>query len=166
MSLYQNSNDDLSAMISAAAGVTVTSSQYTIQAVAPTTASEQSGVAGGKNTKVSVLMNSGAPLSGSMTLYYDRLDLGALSNFQPYRLPGSPDVDVSTLLTQFCNMFGFTLTMNDIADATSYTASDGTIQVVLTALSTSLGFTGTFTAVFSGLPNISTAFMGTTMPGF
>lgn len=166
MSLYQNSSDDLAALISAASGVTVTSAQFTVQAMKPTTSAEQAGVAAGKNTKISVLMAAGAPLRGQMTLYYDRLDLGALANFSPYLLSAPPSNDVSLVLVTFRNQYGFTLTMNDIADAQTFTASDGTTHVVLTTLATSLGYTGTFECVFAPLPNILNAFYSNVLGGF
>lgn len=166
MSLYQNSSDDLALMITAASGVTVTSSQFTIQAVKPTTTAEQAGVANGKNTKVSVLMNSGAPLRGSMTLYYDRLDLGAWANFSPVLIVAPPNVDVSTVLNLIRDQYGFTLTMNDIADTSTFVSGDGSAHVTLTALSTSLGYTGTFECAFAPLPNFSTAFYSNVLTGF
>lgn len=166
MSLYQNSSDDLALMISAASGVTVTSSQFTIAALKPTTTAEQAGVAGGKNTKVSVLMNTGAPLRGQLTLYYDRLDLGAWANFSPVLISAPPSNDVSVVLNTIRDQYGFTLTMNDIADAQTFTASDGNTHVVLTALSTSLGYTGSFECILAPLPNISTLFYSKILSGF
>ncbi|BDD79837.1 hypothetical protein [Burkholderia phage FLC9] len=166
MSLYQNSSDDLALMISAASGVTVTSSQFTVQGLKPTTAAEKAGVASGKNTKISVLMNPGAPLRGSMTLYYDRLDLGAWSNFSPVLITAAPSNDVSTVLNTIRDQYGFTLTMADIADAQTFTASDGNTHVVLTALSTSLGYTGTFECIMAPLPNISNLFYSSVLSGF
>jgi hypothetical protein len=165
VSLYQNSNDDLSALISAAAGLTVTSSQYTVLGLRPTTSADLP-TSGGKNTKVAIQMNVGAPMSGQMSLYYDRLDLGALANFQPYLITGAPGTDVSVLLAVFRNQYGFTLTMADIADATAFTADDGNTHCVLTALATSLGYLNSFECVFAPLPNISTAFFSNVLTGF
>ena len=166
MSLYQSSIDDLASMISAASGLTVTSSQFTIQAIKPTTTAEQAGVAGGKNTKVSVLMNPGAPMRGYLTLYYDRLDLGAWANFSPVLISAPPSNDISVVLNTIRDQYGFTLTMTDIADAQTYTGSDGNTHVTLTALSTSLGYTGTFDCVMAPLPNISNLFYSNVLTGF
>lgn len=166
MSLYQNSSDDLAALISALSGVTVTSAQFTIAAIKATTTAEKAGVANGKNTKVRVVMNSGAPLRGQMTLYYDRLDLGALANFQPYLITAAPNNDVSLVLTTFRDQYGFTLTMSDIADSTTFIAGDGSTHVVLTALASSLGYTGTFECAFAPLPNFSNAFYSNVLSGF
>ena len=166
MGIWQNSNDDLSALISSASGVTVTSSQYTILSMKPTTSADLP-ASGGKNTKVRISMNSGAPLRGQMTLYYDRLDLGALANFQPYLLAANPNgMDVSTVLQTFFNQYGFLLTMNDIADAVTSNDANGNPQVTLTALPTSLGYTGTFVCKFAPLPNISNAFFSNVLGGF
>jgi hypothetical protein len=167
MALYLNSSDDLAAMISAASGVTVTSSMFTIAAMKPTTTAEQAGVANGKNTKVHVVMNSGATLRGEMTLYYDRLNLSQLSNFNPYLLSANPNgIDITALLATFFNQYGFTLTMNDLADAVSSQDANGNTQITLTALSTSLGFTGTFNCKFAPLPPISGIFYSNILAGF
>ena len=165
MSLYQNSSDDLAALISAA-GVTVTSSQFTVVALKPTTTAEQAGVANGKNTKVHVSMNAGAPLRGEMTLYYDRLDLGAWANFSPVLLVAAPNNDVSTVLNTIRDQYGFTLTMNDIADVSTTVGGDGNTHVTLTALASSLGYIGSFDCVFAPLPNISNLFYSSTLSGF
>lgn len=167
MALYLSSVDDLAAMISTASGVIVTSSQFTIAAMQPTTTAEQAGVANGKNTKIHVVMNSGAPLRGELTLYYDRLDLGQLSNFQPYLVSANPNgIDISAMLTTFFNQYGFTLTMNDLADAVTSSDANGNTQVTLTALSTSIGFTGTFNCKFGPLPPISGIFYSNVLGGF
>jgi hypothetical protein len=166
VSLYQNSSDDLAALISAAAGVTVTSSQFTVVALKPTTTAEQAGVANGKNTKVHVSMNAGAPLRGEMTLYYDRLDLGAWANFSPVLLVAAPNNDVSTVLNTIRDQYGFTLTMNDIADVSTTVGGDGNTHVALTALASSPGYIGSFDCVFAPLPNISNLFYSSTLSGF
>jgi hypothetical protein len=166
VSLYQNSSDDLALMIGAAGGVTVTSSQFTVVAMKPTTSDEQSGAANGKNTKVHIRMNVGAPLRGELTLYYDRLDLGAWANFSPVLISAPPNSDISNVLNTIRDQYGFTLTLNDVADATTFTGSDGNTHVVLTALSTSLGYTGTFECIMAPLPNISTLFYSKVMAGF
>lgn len=166
MSLYQNSNDDLSLLISAASGYTVTSSQYTVLGIRPTTSADLP-ASGGKNTKIAIQMLAGAPLRGQISLFYDRLDLGALSNFQPYLLSANPNgVDVTVVLQTICNQYGITLTMADIADATTSNNAQGNPQVTLTALASSLGYIGTFVCTFAPLPNISTAFYSKILAGF
>lgn len=166
MSLYQNSSDDLALMISAAAGVTLTSSQFTVVAIKPTTTQDQAGPANGKNTKVHVSINPGAPLRGEMTLYYDRLDLAAWANFSPVLLITTPNTDVSTVLNTIRDQYGFTLTMNDIADTQTFAGSDGNTHVVLTALSSSLGYTGSFECVLAPPPNVSNLFYSNVLSGF
>lgn len=164
MSLYQNSNDDLSSMISAAAGVTVNTGDYTVLAIRATTTAEQTQY--GKNTKIAIQMNASSTLRGQMNLYYDRLDLGALANFTPYKLPVSEGVDVSTILTTIRDMYGILFTMNDLVDTQTVDNGSGTAQVTLTALSSSLGYTGSVTISFTTLPNISTAFYSNQLAGF
>jgi hypothetical protein len=164
VSLYQNSNDDLSAMLSVAAGTTVATADYTILGIRTTTTAEQTQY--GKNTKVAIQMNASSTLRGQMSLYYDRLDLGALANFTPYKLPADQGVDVSTLLTTIRDMYGILFTMNDLADAQSVDDGSGGTKITLTALSTSPGYTGTVTIYFAALPNIGTAFYSNQLSGF
>lgn len=164
MSLYQNSNDDLSSLISAAAGVSVTSSDYTVLGLRTTTTAEQTQY--GKNTKVAIQMNPSSSLRGQMNLYFDRLDLGALANFTPYKLPADIGVDVSQLLTIIRNMYGILFTMNDLQDVQSVDDGTGKAQVTLTALSTSYGYTGTVTIGFASMTPISSAFYSNQLAGF
>lgn len=124
MSLYQASLDDLSLMLSAAAGKTINTADYTVLGLRPTTSDEQSGVAGGKNTKARVSMNSSSTYRGYVDVYYDRLDLSALQYFSPIVSVAQPNVSVSTLLTQLRDTFGINFTMDDLVDHS--TADDGT----------------------------------------
>lgn len=166
MGLYQNSNDDLSAMISTAIGQTVTSSQYTVLALRPTTSADEP-ASGGCNTKIAIQMGSTANLQGIVSLFYNRLDLGSLSTLTPYPLSVAVGADISTVLTILFNMYGILFTMADLADAQTVESEDGSsVQLTLTALSTSLGWTGTFVVNFAPLPNISTAFYSSILPGF
>lgn len=166
MSLYQNSNDDLSALISAAAGVAVATADYTVLGLRPTTTAEQTQY--GKNTKIAIQMNASSTLRGTMNLYYDRLDLGALANFTPYKLPVDQNVDISQLLTTIRDMYGILFTMADLADAQTVDDGSGTggTKITLTALSTSRGYTGSVTIYFAPLPNIGTAFYSNQLSGF
>lgn len=169
MSLYQNSGDDLSSLISAAAGGTVATADYTILAIRATTSAEKSGAANGKNTKIAIQMNASSTYRGQISLYYDRLDLGALSNFTPFKLSMQPGVDITQTLTTIRDMYGILFTMNDLQSGVQ-TVDDGSgtgaSQITLTALSTSPGYTGTVVIHFAPLPDISTAFFSNQLPGF
>jgi uncharacterized protein (UPF0264 family) len=166
VSLYQNSNDDLSAMISAAAGVTVATADYTILGIRATTTAEQTQY--GKNTKIAIQMNASSTLRGQMSLYYDRLNLASLANFTPYLLSSDVNVDISQLLTTIRDMYGILFTMADLADAQTQDDGTGTggTTLVLTALAGSYGYTGTVTIHFAPLPNIGTAFYSPQLSGF
>lgn len=168
MSLYQASQDDLSLMLSAAVGATVNSADYTVLGVRPTTTAEQSGVAGGKNTKARVSMNSSSTYRGYVDVYYDRLDLGALANFSPIVGTAPAGADISTLLTQIRDTYGINFTMADLADASTQDDGSGTgaTTLLLQALSTSIGWINSVTIKFGPLPDISTAFISPVMPGF
>ena len=153
-------------MIAAAAGVAVATADYTVLGLRATTTAEQTQY--GKNTKVAIQMNASSTLRGQMNLYYDRLDLGALANFTPWKLPADQNVDVSVLLTTIRDMYGILFTMNDLADSQTVDDGSGTgsTKITLTALSSSLGYTGTVTIGFAPLPNISTAFFSNQLSGF
>lgn len=168
MSLYQASQDDLSLMLSVAAGVTITSADYTVIGVRPTTAAEQSGVAGGKNTKARVSMNSSSTYRGTVDVYYDRLDLNALQYFSPITAVAQPGTNVSALLTQIRDTYGINFTMADLASTSTQDDGSGTgaCTLVLTALPSSIGWINSGTIKFAPLPDISTAFMSNVLPGF
>jgi uncharacterized protein (UPF0264 family) len=168
MSLYQASQDDLSLMLSVAVGATVNSADYTVLGVRPTTTAEQSGVAGGKNSKARVSMKSSSTYRGYVDVYYDRLDLGALTNFSPIKTVASAGTDISALLTQIRDMYGINFTMADLADTQTQDDGSGTgaSTLLLQALSTSIGWINSVTIKFAPLPDISTAFNSPVMPGF
>lgn len=168
MSLYQAAQDDLSLMLSVAAGVTITSSQYTVLGVRPTTAGEQAGVAGGKNTKARVQMGATGVQQGIVDVYYDRLDLGALTNFSPILTTTVAGTALSALLTQIRDMYGINFTMADLAAANTVDdgSNTGACTLLLTALSGSIGWINSVTIKFGPLPDISTAFMSNVLPGF
>lgn len=166
MSLYQTSNDDLSAMISAVVGTTVNSADYTVLGIRATTSADLP-ASGGKNTKIAIKMNSSSQYQGQINLYYDRLDLGALANFQPYPVSVPSGSKVSTILPQLLNQFGINWTMSDLADANvNFSSDQSSSTVVLTALSGSLGWTGSVTVTMGGLPNVTQAFFNTSLAGF
>lgn len=166
MSLYQNPNDDLSAMISAALGVTVTSAQYSVLGIRPTTSADLP-VSGGKNTKIAIQMLTGAAYRGQVNLYYDRLDLSQLANFSPVLLPAAVGAAASTLLTTLVNMYGFTFTAADLVNNVVGVAPDGVhLQLLLQATPGSLGFINSCEVLFTGVLPLSVAFYSTTLLGF
>lgn len=167
MSLYQASQDDLSLMLSALAGTTITSSQYSVTAVRATTSAD-SAVSGGKNSKARVVMGSTSTFRGQVDVYYDRLDISKLTNFSPILVSAQVGVDISALLNAIRDMYGIVFTMADLADATTQDDGTGTgaCTLLLQALAGSVGWFGSVTIKFAPLPNISTAFLSTTLTGF
>jgi len=168
MSLYQASQDDLSLMLSVAIGQTITSAMYTVQGVRVTTTAEQAGVAGGKNSKARMLMSSSATYRGYVDVYYNRLDLSALSNYSPIKSSVDIGLDLysSTVMNAIRDMYGIIFTSADFVDVSTVDDGTGTAQLTLTALSQSPGWIGNVTISFASLPNISTTFSSAIMPGF
>jgi hypothetical protein len=168
MSLYQASQDDLSLMLSAATGQTITSSMYTVQGVRSTTTTEQAGVANGRNSKARVLMNGSASWRGYVDVYYDRLDLSALTNFSPIKIATSIGLDLFsvTVMNAIRDMYGIIYTTADFADASTVDDGSGNAIITLTALPQSVGWINSVTIGFAGLPNIATAFSSPVLPGF
>lgn len=168
MGLYQASQYDLSLMLSVATGQTITSSMYTVQGVRATTTAEQSGVAGGKNSKARVLMGASATYRGYVDVYYDRLDVSDLANFSPIKSSIAIGLDLysTSVMNGIRDMYGINFTSVDFADVSTVDNGSGTAQVTLTALSQSPGWIGSVTISFASLPNISTTFSSTIMPGF
>lgn len=169
MSLYQASQDDLSLMLSVAAGTSITSANYTVLGVRATTSADLP-ASGGKNSKARVSMASTATQRGTVDVYYDRLDLSALSNFNPIKsnVPAGLDLFSTTVMNAIRDMYGIIYTAADFADVS--TVDDGTgsgaSTITLTALAGSIGWINSVTIHFAPLPDISTAFMSAIMPGF
>lgn len=168
MSLYQASQDDLSLMLSVASGKTINTADYTVIGLRATTTAEQSGVAGGKNTKARVSMNTSSTYRGYVDVYYDRLDLSALQYFSPITAVAQAGVSVSTLLTQIRDTYGINFTMNDLVDHSTVDdgTGTGTVTLLLEAKPGSIGWRNSVTIKFAPLPDISTAFISNIMPGF
>lgn len=162
MSLYQNSQDDLSAILSAAAGMTIASGDYTVAAVRATVAGDNTTF----NTKAAISALGSGNYTGNTTVFYNRLDLGALTNFSPYLQTAAPGVSVYTLLTTLLNQYGIRFTTDDLVDHSTTDNGDGTVSLVLEAKSTSLGWINSVTVKFASSPGLSSLFISTTLPSF
>ena len=166
MSIYVKSLDDIAAMLVAAGATGVVSNDIKVIALKPTPSGESV-----NNTKAVIQMQpSNVSFTGTTIVYFDRLDLSKLANLGPFdktKYLTFSDVDVSiyTMLDSIRDAVGIQFTTDDLVETQTVAADDGT-DVTLTAKSTSLGWTGTVTLRFSGLPNIINAFNGRALTGF
>ena len=166
MSIYVKSLDDIAAMLVVAGATSVVSNDIKVIALKPTPSGESV-----YNTKAVIQMQpSNTSFTGTTIVYFDRLDLSELVNLGPldktkYLTFSDVDVSIYTMLDSIRDAVGIQFTTDDLVETQTVAADDGT-DVTLTAKSTSLGWTGTVTLRFSGLPNIINAFNGRALTGF
>lgn len=170
MSIYQTALDDIAAMLVAAGATGMTGSGTTVMQLKPTPA--PGGVPeDSHNTKAVIYAaNSNTTYKGSTIVYYDRLNLAMLANLAPldrtkYTQIADVGVSVYTMLDLIRDAIGIQFTTDDLVDTQTVAGANGT-DVTLTAKSTSVGWYGTVTLSFSGLPNIINAFNGRALIGF
>jgi hypothetical protein len=167
VSVYQFSKDDIAAMVSAIVGTTVLSSHFDIVGLRPTITADNVSA----NTKARLKFNGTGDYSGTVDVFYNRLDLSSIANFSPYSVNGvrkAPAYEGDALydiLPQVRDAIGIQFTSDGLEAATVTTGAYGA-EVVLKAKTTSYGFTGQYTLRLSGYPNIGTIFYSTSMPGF
>jgi hypothetical protein len=174
---YLNSEDQLFNMVQVAAvavssngaaialGSLNAATGWSVFAMRPTKGSDSIS----QNTKIRMLMGaSNTTYAGYKDIFYDRLDLGALANFNPYQVSVTPGVSVLTVLDKIRDQYGIQLTANDINDVQTVDRDgDGKYTTVtLTSKPTSLGWIGSVTLTFLGLPDISQAFISQSLGGF
>lgn len=123
------------------------------------------------NTKAVIYAaNSNTIYKGSTIVYYDRLDLAMLANLGPldrtkYVQVADVDVSIYSMLDLIRDAVGIQFTTDDLVETQTTAGDDGTL-VTLTAKTNSIGWVGTVTLQFSGLPNIINAFNGRALIGF
>lgn len=162
--LNRPAKDDLAALLSDRAGTTFTSAQVSFSNPKPTVQTESS-----YNTKVRVTMLDTTPnYTGSVVLYYDRLDLASFN--MPWALYLSfmavVDAPLSTLLDKVRDTLGAVFTMDDLEETQVKDDGSGNLSLLLKAKATSLGWTGQFTLPLKAFPNIATAFSGDSMSAY
>lgn len=162
--LNRPAKDDLAALLSDRAGVTFTSAQLSFTKPKPTAQGESS-----YNTKVQVtVLDTVAGYTGSVVLYYDRLDLGSFA--MPWALyltfMAAIDAPVSTLLDKVRDTLGAVFTTDDLEETQVTDDGSGNLSLLLKAKTTSLGWTGQFTLPLKSFPNIATAFSGDSMSAY
>lgn len=160
-SMYLSPAADIDALIALLAGVSLTG-QYTVTS-GPTATTEDDDTE--RNTKLTITMSPSSTYQGAKQFFYDRLDIGYLATITPYVLMLGVDIDIVAALPQIQAQYGVTFTSADLVDHSSVTAGANTTLLV-EAESTSLGFVGSATLTFKGLPNISTVFNSTILAGF
>lgn len=156
--------DDLVALLNERAGTAFTSAQVTFTNPKPTASNESV-----LNTKVRVTVLDTTPnYTGSVVLYYDRLNLASFD--LPWALYLSfmavVDAPLSTLLDKVRDTLGVVFTMDDLEESQVKDDGNGNLSLLLKAKTTSLGWTGQFTLPLKAFPNIATAFSGDSMSAY
>lgn len=163
-----SSVSDINALISSAAGATITPNYISVV--------QRATVAGdstARNTKLRAAMDpANATYGGFQDFFYDRLDLSQLSNFlnnatyTPYRLVFDIGVSVLTQLDKVMLATGCWFTAADLQDATTQTETATTGSVMLVAAANSPGYINSYKLYFNRAPDISTNFTTNQLPGF
>lgn len=163
MSIYQDSAADLAALVSQAAGTTVTADQLTF--TTPTAPAQGEST---KNTKLWAICKDTAPVKGRKVVFYDRLNLARMDNpaFAYESISMDSGGTVYNALTTIRDATGITFTQADLEETPVLTDDEGNISVVVRAKATSLGFTGEFLFKAKPWPHISTIFTSDQLIGF
>lgn len=164
MSIFVSSQADLIAMVKVASGVAFTASDLVFGTPRAATSAEITQY--GKNTAVGVRAAVGSTLAaGFTTVYYDRLDLKPLENFNLTSclcVDGLAKADWLPIVIGYLNV---PLTAAHLTEHASVVV-DGKVNVQLEATADSLGWTGSATLKFGGYPDIATAFTDNKLLGF
>lgn len=164
MSIFVTSATDLVALINTAGGVAFPVADITFAKPRTPTADEVTKY--GKNTAVDFkVADTSTIATGFTTVFYDRLDLKGLENFDLTGCSVSSGLGISGWLPIVVGYFNIPFTQSSLVDTTSSTVN-GKVVVSIQATTSSLGWFGTGTLKFEDTPDISTAFNSNQLTGF
>jgi len=119
-----------------------------------------------QNTAVRITATAGASWTGTTVLLYNRLKLSDLGTLIGNVVRVSNVDTIWKLISALNSFYGLTLDQNDFADGAIAINSDGTGSVDLTALETSLGWTGTWSLnIMKGDANLPDSVSNTNLSG-
>lgn len=164
MTIFVSSTADLVAMVNAASGLSFVAADLIFGTPRATTGAEITQY--GKNTAIQV---NSAPAStktvGFTTLFYDRLPLQPLENFNLGNCVCPDGASVATWIPVVLAYLRVPFTVAELVDHPSFTVN-GKVNVQIEAVAGHLGWTGSATLKFGGYPDIATAFNGNTLLAF
>lgn len=164
MGIFVSSQADLAAMVSVASGVTFAASDLIFGTPRAATSAEITQY--GKNTAVPVAASpSATQAAGISLLFYDRLDLKPLENFDLTSCLCVDGIPLSEWLPVVSGYLNIPFTISHFVEHSSVNVNDK-VNVLLEAKASSLGWLGSVTLKFGGYPNMSSAFTGDKLPGF
>lgn len=119
-----------------------------------------------QNTAVRITATPGASWTGTTVLLYNRLKLSDFGTLIGNVVRVSNVDTIWKLISALNSFYGLTLDQNDFADGAISLNSDGTGSVDLTALDTSLGWTGTWSLnIMKGDANLPDSVSNTNLSG-
>lgn len=164
MSIFVTSATDLVALINTAGGVAFPLADITFGKPRTPTAAEVTKY--GKNTAVDFkVADTSTIATGFTTVFYDRLDLKGLENFDLTGCSISSGIGIAGWLPILIGYLNIPFSQSNLVDTTS-SAVDGKVVVSVQAVPASLGWFGTGTLKFENTPDISTAFNSNQLTGF
>lgn len=119
-----------------------------------------------QNTAVRITATPGASWTGTTVLLYNRLKMSDFSTLIGSVVRVSNVDTIWKLISALNSFYGLTLDQNDFADGAISLNSEGTGNVDLTALETSLGWTGTWSLnIMKGDANLPDSVTNTNLSG-
>lgn len=152
----------LMAGLSSAAGVTLDAANFEFSLPKPSVPEDNTV----RNTKIMTMASEAGIYKGSRVIYYDRLNLADMVNFEFTQAVLPNNTGVHAMLRSIMAMTGLSFTEDDLVNHVSEPDGNGGVQVLLEAKPESIGWTGSFLLVGVNYPDISTAFDSNILPGF
>jgi hypothetical protein len=164
MSIFVTSAADLTAMVNVAGGVSFSTTELSFASPRTPTAAELTTY--GKNTAVDFKVADSSTIAiGFTTVFYDRLNLSGLENFDLTSCSITENLAVAQWLPLVIGYINVPITAASLVEHASATVN-GKVVAVLEATSTSLGWLGTASLKFPAAPDITTAFNSNQLIGF
>lgn len=164
MTIFVTTTADLVAMVNTATGQSFVEADLVFGTPRAPTSAELTQF--GKNTAVNVKAADGSTKSsGFTTIFYDRLDLKPLENFNLTNCVCAEGLTLAQWLPIAVSYLNVQFNIAHLVEHASTTVT-GKVNVQLEATANSLGWFGTATLKFGGYQDITTAFNGNTLLGF
>lgn len=164
MTIFATGAADLIAAINTASGLTFTASEIIFGV--PRAATDAEKTKYNKNTRVAFKVDDASTKAlGFTEVFYDRTDIQYLNLFNLYGTLVPVGAPMSTWLPVAMTYMNLGITPNELVDRPS-TLVNGKVQCILETLPGCLGWFGTATLNFPGLPDIATAFNTNILNGF
>lgn len=164
MTIFVSSTADLLTSINTASGVTFLPGEIIFGNPRDTTPAEKTKF--GKNTRVAFkVADTSTKATGFTAVYYDRLDIQYLNLMNLYGTLVPADAPMSAWFPVAIGFMNIGITLAELVDHPSVTVNNK-VRCIMEVAPGNLGWFGTATLNFPGLPDIATAFNTNILSGF